>query len=57
MGIPINHILKSKSMCYFKKVAYAVVEAGKSKLCRAGGRMETQGRADVEAWSPNAVLW
>ena len=57
MGIPINHILKSKSMCYFKKVAYAVVEAGKSKLCGAGGRMETQGRADVEAWSPNAVLW
>ena len=25
-------------MCYFKELAYAVVEAGNPKICRAGGQ-------------------
>ena len=32
---------------YFKELAYVIVEAGKSKICRVGHRLETQGRAAV----------
>lgn len=32
---------------YFKELAYVIVEAGKSEICRVGHRLETQGRATV----------
>ena len=33
----------------FKKLAYVIVRAGKSKVCSAGQHLETQGRGDVAA--------
>ena len=34
---------------YFKQLAHAIVGAVKSKVCKAGGRLETQERIDVVA--------
>ena len=30
-----------KREIYFKQLAHTIVEAGKNKICRAGGRLET----------------
>lgn len=38
----------------FSELSHMIVEPGKSKICRTG-RLKTQGRADVGAWSLKAV--
>ena len=39
----------------FKELAPMVERAGGSEICRAGSRLETQGRVDVTGLSPKAV--
>lgn len=34
---------------YFERLAHIIVELGKSEICRAGCRLETQGRGSVVA--------
>lgn len=34
---------------YLKELAHAIVESGKSKICRVGSSLDTQGRVDIIA--------
>ena len=44
-----KYIQKKRVRFYFKKLAHAIVDTGKSKSASQASRLETQGRVDIAA--------